>query len=48
MLAISLNDYHLPDEYVDSAISFDAETSKNQDLPSAKDILTSIFPFHWL
>jgi hypothetical protein len=32
MPAISLSDYQLPDEHVDYAISFDAETSENQEL----------------
>jgi hypothetical protein len=47
MRGITLTDCHLPDEFVDSAMSFDAETSENPDLPSAKDILTSFLPLHW-
>jgi hypothetical protein len=47
MMAIFLSDYHLPDEYVDSAISFDDETSENPKLPYAKDILTSILSLNW-
>jgi hypothetical protein len=47
MLAISLKDYHLPDEYVDSAISVDVKTSESQDLPTVRDILTSILPVNW-
>jgi hypothetical protein len=48
MMTISLNDCHLPDEYIDSAIWFATETRENRELPSSKEILTSIFPFHWL
>ena len=48
MRDITLSNCHLPDEYIDPAISFDGETSEIQVLPSAKDILTSIVPFHWL
>jgi hypothetical protein len=45
---IILINCHLPDEYIDSAISFDAGTSENQEFPSAKDILTSLLSLSWL
>jgi hypothetical protein len=43
---ITLNDFHLPDEYIDAVTTSGAETSEIQELPSAKDILTLIVP--WL
>jgi len=40
----AFHDRHYPDEYVDSAISFEPETSEPRDLPSANDILRYIIP----
>lgn len=43
--SIRINEYHYPDEFVDSAILFDEpETGEDHNLPSAKDILSYIVP----
>jgi hypothetical protein len=48
--SISLKECDLPDEYIDSVISFDAEasTETRELLPAAGDIFRSLVPHHWL
>lgn len=47
MPSITINSCHLPDEYIDAAISLDAETSEAPTHPSAGDFLHFLVPRHW-